>query len=324
MTQNKKQEKTVTIATLVAVIGVAVLVIFTFLGHAFLSGGEIVTDIMIAVVVGAVTTLLLWFLIKAKKAENDLEKWRIFEYISLGIFVIFAIATGYFCGLGHYFTVQANKESIKEKAYSDIDNINGMFRQYYAFETEAIGHTTEGLKNAVRPSSTRTQLLDEFIKEEGFEPSAAGVEAYKKKKERELLGLGYRKYVASDSLDLCDMQNIITSWSAIKLPFQAKRMEKKSEEISSNLTKLSMEANLPKVERNDNGRYTKKQNQETKIELPQHLQFKQALAEASGIGIFAWIIMILVNLAILFPYFTTQRTHVLRNRNHENDGGIQL
>lgn len=324
MTQNKKQQKSVTIATFVAVIGVAVLMIFTFLGHAFLSGGEIVTDILIAVGVGAITIFLLWFLIKARKAENDLEKWRIFEYASLIVFVIFAITTGYFCGLGHYFTVQANKEDIKQKANEDFDNINGMFRQYYAFETEAIDHTTEGLKNAVRPSSTRTQALNEFIEEEGFEPSIAGIKAYKKKKERKLIGLDYQNYRASDSTELADIQNIISSWAMIKIPFQADRMEKLSKEISKNLTTLSKEANLPKVERNENGHYTKKQNQETEILLPQELKFKKSLGEVSGLGIFALLMLIVIYLAILFPYFTTQRTRVLRNRNYENDGGIIL
>ena len=74
---NKQNSKKITIANIVSIVGVVLLLVFTFLGQAYKSGGEITVSLLISIVVAAWISLLLWFMIKAKGAENDLKKWKV-------------------------------------------------------------------------------------------------------------------------------------------------------------------------------------------------------------------------------------------------------
>ena len=69
----------ITIANIIAIVGLVLLLVFSFLGHSYLSGGELGWDIIVSLAVTAFTAFLLWFMIKAKGAERDLGTWRIIE-----------------------------------------------------------------------------------------------------------------------------------------------------------------------------------------------------------------------------------------------------
>lgn len=77
---NKQSSGRITIANIIAIVGVVLLLVFSFIGHSYMSGGEMGWDIVISVAITAFTAFLLWFLIKAKGAENQLGKWRKIEY----------------------------------------------------------------------------------------------------------------------------------------------------------------------------------------------------------------------------------------------------
>lgn len=318
-----KKEKTITWASFIAVIGIALLAVFTFLGHSFLSGGQIGVDILVALGVAAVEVALLVVMIKARKADNDLEKWFVFEMGALGAFIVVALVAGYNFGLGHFFAVNSNKEAIQETAREDIANINRMFSDYNAFETAAINKTCNGLYNSVYSSSRRTAELNDFMKAERFDASRDGVDAYKRRVQRELIGTGYKTYVVSDSARLASIESVINSWSMISLPFQAAEMEKVSQSIGENLTRLSQGANLPEVGKNSYNRFTVGENQTATFGIdPETLGFRQALKTTASMGSGAWIAIIVINLLILFPYVTARRTIVLRGKGMEEDGGV--
>lgn len=72
----KQNSGKVTVANILAAVGLVLLLVFTYFGHSYVSGGELGWDIVISVGITAFTAFLLWFLIKAKGAENELNKWR--------------------------------------------------------------------------------------------------------------------------------------------------------------------------------------------------------------------------------------------------------
>ena len=106
---NKQTSNKITIANIVAMVGIVLLGIFTFMGHSYLSGGELAWDVIVSLAVVSVTSLLLWLLIRAKGAENELDKWKKTEYTTLGIYIIFAITTSIYCGTMHFFIVNGFK-----------------------------------------------------------------------------------------------------------------------------------------------------------------------------------------------------------------------
>lgn len=323
----KNKEKSITIANVIAIIGLALLGVFTFLGHSFLSGGELAFDVLTAVILIAISVAFLMFLIKARKAENDLDKWWKFEMATLVAFVIFALFTGYQFGLGHFFEVNTNKEEIKEVAENDLKNIHNVFSEYHEFESDAISKSCNGLYNSVYSTSSRSEDLEKFMADERFEPTRDGVDAYRRRVERELLGSGYRTFLAKDSVELSNIEQVIQSWSMINLPFQANKMEKVADNICRNLNERSESVNLPLINKNGWNRYTITGYQSKKFELQggsESLKFKSALKETGNIGATAWFAIILINLLILFPYVTAKRTLILRSKGMEQDGGITI
>lgn len=72
--EKKAKNGKVTIANVIAIVGVVLLMVFTFIGHSFMSGGELGMDIVVSVAITAFIAFLVWFMIKAKGAENELAK----------------------------------------------------------------------------------------------------------------------------------------------------------------------------------------------------------------------------------------------------------
>ena len=111
MTSKQKTDK-ITIANIIAIVGLVLLLVFSFIGHSYLSGGELGWDLVISIGITAFTGFLLWFLIKAKGAENRLNKWRKIEYATLAVYIIFAIVSSMMGGIMHFFVVNDNKTII--------------------------------------------------------------------------------------------------------------------------------------------------------------------------------------------------------------------
>ena len=103
--EKKQDSSRITIANIVAMVGIVLLLVFSFIGHSYLSGGELGWDVMISVGITAFTAFLLWFLIKAKGAENQLDKWKIIEYVTLGVYILFAIPASLLGGVMHFFVI---------------------------------------------------------------------------------------------------------------------------------------------------------------------------------------------------------------------------
>lgn len=161
--EKKAKNGKVTIANIIAIVGVVLLMVFTFIGHSFMSGGELGMDIVVSVAITAFIAFLVWFMIKAKGAENELAKWKKLEIATLVVYVVVAIPLSLYGGIMQFFIVNDNKERVKECAKDDLDRIDQMFLDYKEFEEQAIGRTSDGLSNAIK-EGRRNDDLKEFMK----------------------------------------------------------------------------------------------------------------------------------------------------------------
>ena len=166
---NKQKTGRITIANIIAIVGLVLLLVFSFIGHSYLSGGELGWDIVISVGITAFTGFLLWFLIKAKGAENQLDKWRKIEYATLAIYIVFAIPASLMGGIMHFFVVNDNKATIKSYAQADVKKINDLILEYKEFESQAITKTGTGLRNVTGPNQRGDIELNQFMEENHIE-----------------------------------------------------------------------------------------------------------------------------------------------------------
>ena len=321
----QKQSGKVTIANIVSMVGVALLAVFTFIGYSFKSGGELGTDLLITALISGFTAFLLWFLIKAKGAENNLDKWMVAEILTLIVYVGVMVYTSVFGGIMHFFVVNENKDAVKEYAMSDIEKIENMFTQYEEFERNAIATTRQGLTNATQRNQYKTDSLKTFLTEKNID--ATTVETYTDNEMNLVLGYSYEELRNSYNDLKANIDANVNSWSILRIPLYANTIEEFTEDSQDYLTSLSSMTALPIIEYDQTLRKYNivAANQHAVFEIEggiESLQFKQSIREANGFSIIAIVVALLIHVLILFNYIMAYRTRTIHaGKDSEEDGG---
>ena len=320
----KQQAGRITIANIIAIVGIVLLLVFSFLGRSYMSGGELGFDIVIAVSITGFTAFLLWFLIKAKGAENNIDKWKKAELAALVVYIIFAIPASLFGGIMHFFVVNDKKAEIKQYAKADLNIIDEMFTEYKNFENEALAITGTGLTNAKGAGQLCDETLNSFMQERSINTreSAANYEQIQRNK---LIGEGFESYYKSFRSARNEIEDAVSNWSVMQIPSKAKQIEDLATSASKHLTELSNEAKLPVIE-NSGSRFTITGYQSKNFSVDtNNFMFKKKLVEASGFSVTALLVVLLIHFLILFNYIVAYRTDKIAvGRYSQNDGGRAL
>lgn len=325
---NKQKTGRITIANIIAIVGLVLLLVFSFIGHSYLSGGELGWDIVISVGITAFTGFLLWFLIKAKGAENQLDKWRKIEYATLAIYIVFAIPASLMGGIMHFFVVNDNKATIKSYAQADVKKINDLILEYKEFESQAITKTGTGLRNVTGPNQRGDIELNQFMEENHIEYNRNSANNFETIQRNNLIGANFETYSTNIRQQQQDFLNVVNGWSVMQIPSKTKMIEELAISVEKELTRKSNEAKLPKIEY-QNGVYTITQsNQCRDFKINggiENFQFKHELQTKSGFSFTALFVVILIHILILFNYIVAYRTNIMEvGKCKEEDGGKLL
>lgn len=312
----------ITIANIVSIVGAVLLMLFTFMGNSYKSGGELGWDIMISIGITGFTVFLLWFLIKAKGAENNLDKWKKAEFSTLAVYIIFALMTSINGGIMHFFVVNDHKDDIKEYAEQDLAKIESMFNHFKDYEEDAISRTGTGLRNATGKGQVCDADLNSFMEENRIEHTRTSAENYERIQTTKLIGK-YESYYEQFKAEKDEIKSVVNSWSIMMIPTKASRIEKIAMAASAEFTKLSEEAKLPII-RNISGKYTIEGYQHKEFNVDggvESFQFRNAIRKADGFSFTALLIVLLIHTLILFSYIVAYRTRTLDINDSEEDGG---
>ncbi len=324
-----KKKGSITVANVVSILGLAGLFIFAFFGRSYMSGGELTSDIIISAVITLVAALLLWFMVKAKGAENNLKNWKIAEFSTLAVYIIAVIPCTLLLGVMHFFVVNEQKDTLKEYAEEDLQKIEVLIENYKNFENNALITTAQGLSNAVGIGQVCDEKLNRFFDENGISHSQIGVDSYIETQTTELVSVGLET-IGNSILEGCNkVRAVVESWNWMQIPFQAKRIEELAAEASSSLTDMSQSAKLPRLALLENGMHTITQdNQTSTFEIEggvESFKFRKNIMEAQGFSVMALVVVLLLHIAILFSYIFAYRTSVVTvGKGYEEDGGSVL
>lgn len=326
--KSKNQGK-VTIANIIALVGLVLLLVFTFIGHSYMSGGELGWDIIIAILVTAVAGGLLWFMIKCKGAPNQLDKWKKIEIATFVCYILIAIPASVFGGIMHFFVVNDHKEQIKGYAQEDIAQIDSLFNSYKTFENKAISNTKTGLLNATGRQQICDNKLNQFMQANNIEHTRDAANTFCSIQSNNLVGAAYDTFKQTFDNRKNDINTVINSWSVIQVPFKAKEIETLATQVGKELTKRSKSAKLPKLifDTSINKHTIQEDNQEKKFSIDvSSFQFRKALQDANGFSVTALILVLFIHIIILFNYLVARRTNVINvgDSGLEEDGGILL
>lgn len=315
----------ITIANMVSVVGVVLLLVFTFMGYSYMSGGELGWDILVSGGITGFTVLLLWFLIKSKGAENNLDKWKIAEIATLAVYVIFAVSTSLFGGIMHFFVVNDHKDDIKQYATMDLNKIDKLFQEYKTYESEAIRRTGLGLSDATGTGQVCDSRLNDFMTRKGIAHNRESARNYEAIQRRKLVEDGYDELYKQFEQQKNEIQNVVNSWSIMLIPSKANLIGKLADNAEKELTKLSVNAELPEISFDSRERkHTIGDNQQREFKIQggsESFQFCNAIREADGFSVTALLIVLLIHTLILFNYVVSYRTHTINPDILEEDGG---
>lgn len=323
-----KSKKT-TFANILAIIGLVGIIVFTYMGHSFLSGGEMAWDITIAAIITLATVGLLWLMVKAKAAQNNLSSWKIVEYATLTAYIALAGCGAYFGGFLHFFNVNADREKVQQCAMADLQKINTLFETYSDFEDRAITQTCTGLRSAVTVGSQRNDDVNSYLQREHINADKASVDTYERTLRTKLLGNDYDIYYNNFKSRRREVENTVKNWAFIHVPAMAKTTEELASSAESELKERIKSKPLPTVSQADgSGIFTLGAEQQCNIAIEggiNSLQFKAAVMQQHPLSIIGIVALLLLHLLILFSYFVTSRTDFVHvGKDKVNDGGVRL
>ena len=325
MAKTDKKGK-ITIANIIAMVGICLLAIYSYMGNSYLSGGETGTDIIKTAVLIGITTFLLWFLIKAKGAENNIKKWKMLEIGTLVVYIIIAIATSLFGGVMHYFVVNDNKDEIERYAAEDLARIDTLIAEYKTYERGAIEQSVKGLKNAI--SRKYDESVENFMTENAIIKTNASIDVFNKICNDTYLGRA-DSVIKNYNKEKENINIVIDNWNTMLIASKAKQISILAEEMETFFTKLSHSEKhkLPYIVLSESNpkifTITHYQSKDFKIEGD--FKFKNAIMEAEGFSTAALFMVIFIHLLILFNYIVAYRTATIGvGKNYEEDGGIIL
>lgn len=179
MAQSKSDK--LSIGDVISFIAILILGIAVFFGMNFKTLGDKIPSLVVSILLVVLMTLFVFLAAYAKAQNRNQDKWRMVEYVMLGLYVLALIPCYVYAA--KFFDVQFNKSEILQQVQSDMDQINSMFADYnkkcdtrarsYQTTLEAMVKDEQGRASIARMlkmsvsdvnQSTVSQLSDSFRK----------------------------------------------------------------------------------------------------------------------------------------------------------------
>lgn len=142
------------VADIITFISILVLGVLVFFGMNFMTLGDKVPSIIVAILTVVLMTVFVFLAAFAKAQDRNQDTWKKIEYVMLGLYVLVLVPSYFFSA--KFFDIQFDKENIKQQVQADTDDLNKMFADYnrksesranaYQIDLEALLKSNEGKK----------------------------------------------------------------------------------------------------------------------------------------------------------------------------------
>ncbi len=249
--------------------------------------------------------LLLWLLIKAKGAEEDVRKWRMFEWGLLVVYVAVAIVP--VSPFMRFFYITSQTENLQSVAMEELNAVKQLYISYNHQQEKFLTEAVEQIQN-YRASSQYARVNDELY--EYVEAIGDDVEMWADKAEKVI-------QMPKQSKEVLDMEERIESWNLLQLPVLAEDLQRLVDDAWSGLGKKIKQygANqklIPVIGGGGPGTlYRLDGYAEFDLGTKPQPKLLHQLKEADGSTVLGWILYIILHVMVLLNYFDTQITIVL-------------
>lgn len=314
----KKNSGNISIANIIALIGLAGIGVITFFGMLLHSsdgtpGGAIIG----AVALLAGLCFLLVMSVKAKSTNDNPDKWR---YVEWGCLVSYIVVAGLFASpFQRFFYIITEKPAMQAMARQEVNAIKEMRQSYEHQQNIFLTGAVEQIKNyndSKQISSNYNDELAEYAK--GIGSNVDSWEA----KASVLVKLQPDK-------ELSDIAGEIDDWNIMNLASLAAKLEKKDKNAWTSLEKKIREYGetnklIPIIAGGGTQPYSFEGYASFDLGTPPEPKFVQSLRSTEGSTVLGWVIYIVLNLLVLLNYAVTPRSQFVGPASGKKTSGMDL
>lgn len=314
----QKNNGNVSIANIIALIGLAGIGVATFFGMLFHSlDGKPAGAILGAVALVAGLSFLLFMSIKAKRAEDNPDKWCYVEWTCLIVYIIVALL--FASPFQRFFYILEEKEAMQEQASQEIDAIKRLYQEYDHQQNKFLNEAVEQMQNydASGQQKKINNDLAEYINGVGRD-----IQGWKEKASA-IVKL-------TPDVQLGDIEKKIAEWNILQLSSIASELETKESvvwtQIEHKIKKFEEQNKLIPIIVGGGGQpYQLAGYAKFKLGNQPEAKFAQMLRNPEGGTVLGWVIYIVLNLFVLLNYAVAQRTSFVGPTKRKNpSGGLDL
>lgn len=316
--KSQKEKGKITIANILALIGLAGIGVVTFFGMLLHSsdgtpGAAIIGAIALVIGLG----FLLMMSIKAKKADNNPDMWRYVEWACLGLYVAVAVFSA--TPFQRFFYMTTEKSDLQAMARTEVQAIQEMYQRYEHQQKKFLTDAAEQIKNfkdSRQITMTYNKELSDYVKGVGED-----VDSWESKANL-IVKLQPDK-------ELSEIAHEIEVWSVMNLSSLAFRLEKKDKEAWTSVeTKIREfgEKNklIPVIGGGGVRPYSFEGYAKFDLGTPPQPKFAQALRASDGNTAVGWIVYVVLNLLVLLNYLSASRSLHVGPGGGGETGGLPL
>lgn len=325
---NDKSNNGVSIADIISLIGVLASAATVGLGVAYFTF-NMLAAVLTAIGVLTIEGILISLTVKFKKKDESLEKWRMAEYLCVGLLVLCGIATIF--PVSYFTGVMQDKDSLQGVAREDIAAIRQSVENFQQQERNALERTCGGLRNIFLVHNPQESAeLKSFIDQNSIS-SPERIDQYSTNETRLIdrmtlksaSGSGTESYADAWDRDLNEASSYIDNWSVFMLPIGIATIETIGTQTKEVSEKMTEELKYPIITRHDNIYIIDADSQDV-TPCDANLNFRKALKEVPTFSVTGFCIVMVTFLLILFSYFLAPRSRRMEiNKNRTiNQGQI--
>lgn len=302
----QSNSKNLSVSDIISVVALLILGVTVFFGVNFMTLGNKIPSIVIAVLLFIIMMVFVFLAAHAKAQDRNQETWKKVEYIMLVLYIIALIPCYMFSA--KFFDIQMGKQEIVDIVNKDVEDINNMFTDYtkkcksrssnFQTELEALLKSDEGREQIVK-------ILD--LKEDGSSVNQSDIEQASKSFSDFLLkGSDISSLMAEKKELVENCETNFKNWNILFIPQHVselgdakKKYAKKLEEIYSK-KKNALEKETPSF---DTSSYVNESN------------IKDKFSTSSGFSVLGLIAIIILGALGLVKYLLGEKSTVIPMKN---------
>lgn len=323
---SNKKKSDISIANILAIIGLAAIGVITFFGDFLSSGdGSPIRGIIISVVLVLMLGLLLIVMIKAKGSSEERDKWHLVMWGSLVLYVGIAILGAFWNNnFFRLFAVAQSKAELQGIARNELSAIEKLFDSYNSQKNAAMDNALNQLKAYSQSgqynysSDPMRNYVSKQIADISFEGLADWYDAN-------------LEVVKIDPLyNIGTLDNEILAWNYLRLPSLAIDLDEaygiSRDQITNRIADFSKNGLIPVISGGNGIPF--KVDGVVSFNLPQlpALSLSKKLRSKTDITVLGIIIFIVVHLLVLLNFIVAPDSGIVapRSRKKSDTGASNI